>query len=178
MKDYLELYLSFLKVGAVMFGGGYAMLPHLTRELVDRRGWTSEQELTDYIAIAQCTPGVIAINTATFVGHKRKGVLGGIVATLGVITAPVAVILAVCMLLEHFWETPAVVHAFGGIRIAVAALILTAIVRLAKNNIKDVFGIILAVLAFLAVLLLGASPVWVVLGAAVAGLVAGRVKKS
>lgn len=178
MKDYLELFWTFMKIGAFMFGGGYSMLPLLNRELVDRKGWTTEEELLDYFAIAQCTPGIIAINTATFIGNKRKGVLGGAVATLAVITVPVIVVLIIVSLLMRFWALPAVAHAFSGVRVAVAALIAAAVVRLVKSGVKNWFGVVLCVLAFVLVALLGQSPVLVIVCAAVVGLVAGRVRKA
>ena len=118
MKDLLNLYLVFVKIGAFMFGGGYSMLPLLTRELVDNRQWVDETELLDYFAIAQCTPGIIAVNTATFVGQKRRGFIGGLVATLGVITVPILLILLIAALLVGFWQHPVVNHAFAGIRVA------------------------------------------------------------
>ena len=177
MKELWTIYLTFLKIGALMFGGGYSMLPLLNRELVDRRGWTTEEEMLDYFAIAQCTPGIIAINTATFVGHKRRGFLGGLVATLGVITAPILVVLAIVALLMRFWHLPLVQDAFAGIRVAVAALIAAAILRLIRAGVKNWFGLALCIAAFVCVAVFDLSPVWVVLGAAVAGLAAGRVKK-
>ena len=178
MKDIWSLYFAFFKIGAFMFGGGYSMLPLLNRELVDRRGWTDEEELLDYFAIAQCTPGIIAINTATFIGNKRKGFWGGAAATLGAITVPVLVVLIIASLLMRFWALPAVAHAFAGVRVAVAALIAASVVRLVKSGVKNWFGVALCTLAFIAVALLGQSPVLVIVCAAVAGLIAGRVKKT
>lgn len=178
MKELWTLYYSFLKIGAFMFGGGYSMLPLLNRELVDRRGWTNEEELLDYFTIAQCTPGVIAINTATFIGHKRRGLLGGAVATLGVITAPVLVVLVIAAVLMQFWSQPLVQAAFRGVRVATAALIAAAVVRLVKSGVKGWLGIVLCVLAFIGVAVFGGSPVLVIVCAAVAGFIAGRLKKS
>ena len=171
------IYGTFFKIGAMMFGGGYSMLPLLTRELVDKRGWTSEEEMIDYFAIAQCTPGIIAINTATFVGHKRHGFTGGLVATLGIITAPILVVLCIAALLMRFWSLPIVQNAFAGMRVAVAALIVGAVARLIRAGVKNWFGIILSMLAFVCVAVLGQSPVWVILGAAAVGLIAGRRRK-
>ncbi len=177
MKNLLKLYLTFLKIGAFMFGGGYSMLPLLERELVGRLGWISEEELLDYFAIAQCTPGVIAINTATFIGQKRGGFAGGAFATLGVITVPLLLVIVIVSALMRFWHLPAVANAFDGIRVAVAALIAAAVVRLARSNVKNLFGIILCVLGFIAVAVFGQSPIVVVAGAAVAGLAAGRIRR-
>ena len=169
------LFWSFCKIGAFMFGGGYSMLPLLTRELVDRRHWTTEDELLDYFAIAQCTPGIIAVNTATFVGQKLDGLLGAAAATLGVITVPMLLILLIASVLAPFWSLPAMVHAFAGIRAAVAALIAAAVVRLCKASVKNWFGVALCALSFVIVALLGQSPVIVVAGAALAGILAGRI---
>ncbi|HRX57488.1 MAG TPA: chromate transporter [Eubacteriales bacterium] len=177
MKNLLKLYLTFVKIGAFMFGGGYSMLPLLERELVERLGWTSEEELLDYFAIAQCTPGVIAVNTATFIGQKRGGFWGGAMATLGVITVPLLLVIVIVSALMRFWHLPAVTNAFDGIRVAVAALIAAAVVRLARSNVKNLFGIVLCVLGFVAVAVLGQSPIVVVAGAALAGLVAGRIRR-
>ncbi|MDO4572788.1 MAG: chromate transporter [Clostridia bacterium] len=177
MKELWSIYITFFKIGAFMFGGGYSMLPLLNRELVDRRGWTDEEELLDYFAIAQCTPGIIAINTATFVGHKRRGILGGAVATLGVITAPTLVVLVIAAALMRFWHLPAVQNAFAGVRVAVAALIAAAVLRLVKAGVRGWFGVILCLLAFAAVAFFGQSPVLVIVCAAAVGLIAGRVGK-
>ena len=176
MKELWKLYLTFAKIGAFMFGGGYAMLPLLNRELVDRNQWATEEELLDYFAIAQCTPGVIAINTATFIGNKRRGALGGAVATLGVVSVPVVLVLLIAAVLTTFWEQPAVVHAFSGIRVAVSALIASAVVRMIRASVKDWFGIALCIVGFVIVAVLGWSPVVVVAGAALAGGLLGRVR--
>ena len=174
MKDLAQLYLCFAKIGTFLFGGGYSMLPLLTRELIDNRDWATEEELLDYFAIAQCTPGVIAVNTATFVGNKRKGILGGIVATLGVVTVPMLLILIIAAVLSSFWSLPAVQHAFAGIRIAVAALIFTSVIRLAKSNIKNRFGILMCIIGFVVIAVFGQSPIVVVLITGLCGILYGR----
>ena len=99
MKELLELYLIFAKIGSVNFGGGYAMLPLLERELVTERGWVTTEELMDYFAIGQCTPGIIALNVSTFIGNKRKGVAGGITASIGFLTVPILIILLIAAFL-------------------------------------------------------------------------------
>ena len=121
MSEYLQLFWTFAQVGVCTFGGGYAMLPILQREVVDKRGWVTAEELADYFAIGQCTPGVIAVNTATFVGAKRKGNLGGVVATLGVVFPSVVIIVLIAAFLKSFAHIPAVGHAFAGVRAAVVA---------------------------------------------------------
>ena len=143
MKDLLELYWAYLKIGCVNFGGGYAMLPLLERELVNKRGWTTMDELRDYFAIGQCTPGVIALNVSTFIGQKRKGVAGAIAAMLGFLTGPIAIILVVAAFLRNFAELEVVQHAFAGIRVCVCVLILQAVLRLWKSSVVDVFTMVL-----------------------------------
>ena len=153
MKKYLELFLAFAQIGITTFGGGLAMLPILQRELVDKRHWTTEEELADYYAIGQCTPGIIAVNTATFVGYTRAGILGGIVATLGLIFPSFLIITALAAFLTSFAGLDAVKHAFNGIRACVAALILTSVIKLAKKSLIDwkcviIFLIILGLALF------------------------------
>ena len=132
MKIYLELLISFFKVGIMTFGGGYAMLPILQREIVDNKGWATEEELVDYFAIGQCTPGVIAVNTATFIGRKVKGIPGAIVATLSIVLPSLIIISALAGVIEAFSHIAWVQHAFGGIRICVSVLIGNAVVKLLK----------------------------------------------
>lgn len=150
MNIYLQLIQSFIKVGAFTFGGGYAMLPLLQREIVENRHWATEEELMDYFAVGQCTPGVIAVNTATFIGYNLKGVLGGIVATLAIIFPSIVIILIIASLLQNFADIAIVQHALAGIRIAVCILIFNAIVKLFKSGISDWIGIVIFVIALIA----------------------------
>ncbi len=143
MKDLLDLYWTYLKIGCVNFGGGYAMLPLLERELANKKGWVTMDELRDYFAIGQCTPGVIALNVSTFVGQKRKGVAGAIAAMLGFLTGPIAIILILAAFLRNFAELEAVQHAFAGIRVCVCVLIVQAVLRLWKKSIVDPFTLAL-----------------------------------
>jgi chromate transporter len=168
------MFLTFAKVGVMTFGGGYAMLPILQREVVEKKGWATEEELMDYFAIGQCTPGIIAVNTATFVGHKVKGVAGGIAATLGVISPSLVIITVIAMVLENFMDIVWVQHAFAGIRVAVCALITASVVKLFKSNVKKNWHIVLAVIAFVWVALLKLSPVYVVVGCAVLSFIFGK----
>ncbi len=123
LKKLFALFLTFAKVGVMTFGGGYAMLPILQREVVEKKGWVTEEELADYFAIGQCTPGVIAVNTATFVGQKLAGMAGGIVATLGVVFPPLVIISALAEVITRYAHLPWVQHAFAGIRVCVCVLI-------------------------------------------------------
>ena len=137
MNIYADLFLTFAKIGVCTFGGGYAMLPILQRELVEKRGWATEEELSDYFAIGQCTPGIIAVNTATFVGHSRKGAAGGVVATLGLVFPCLVIIMLIAAFLQNFAEQPVVVHAFNGVRACVCALILSSVLKLRKSTVVD-----------------------------------------
>ena len=170
MNLYLDLFLTFAKVGVCTFGGGYAMLPILQREVVENKGWATDEELTDYFAIGQCTPGVIAVNTATFIGQKRRGILGGIMATLGVVFPSLVIIAALAGVITTFSHLAWVQHAFAGIRVCVCVLIFNAVLKLWKGAVKDVWGLVI----FLVILALSVftklSPIIYVLAAAVAGL--------
>lgn len=133
----LDLFLTFAKMGAMTFGGGYAMLPILQREVVEKKKWATEDQLADYYAVGQCTPGIIAVNTATFVGASQAGIPGGIVATLGVVFPSILIILAIAAFLSGFMHLEAVAHAFNGVRAGVVALILVSIIKLFKGTVKD-----------------------------------------
>lgn len=170
MKKYIDLFLVFAKIGVMTFGGGYAMLPMLERELIDNRGWTTNEELMDYFAVAQCTPGVIAVNTATFIGYKLYGNLGGIVATLGVVFPSLVIITTIAGVLTNFADIPAVKHAFAGVRVCVCVLIFNAVVKLWKGAIKDKTALVLFVVIFLLSVFLDVSPVVYVIACAVAGI--------
>lgn len=174
----LELYLTFMKIGAVMFGGGYSMLPLLMRELVDNKKWCTEEEVLDYFSLAQCTPGVIAINSATFVGYKRGKVLGGIVASLGVVTVPILIITVIAAVLQNLMDYPLVQHIFAGVRVAVAALMTVTIIRLIKKAAKDWISWAIVIAAFLLLTVVGLDSVWLVLITAAFGILVGRWKKA
>ena len=171
MKTLLSLFITFAKVGVMTFGGGYAMLPILQREIVEKKKWATDEELMDYFAIGQCTPGIIAVNTATFIGQKTKGVLGGIFATLGLVFPSLIIISLLAGVIEAFSDVEWVQHAFGGIRICVCALILNAFLKLFKKSASDVITFIIflavAVLAFFTDL----SPVIFVVISAILGIV-------
>lgn len=170
LKSFWRLFAAFFKIGIMTFGGGYAMLPMLEREIVEKHGWTTREELLDYFAIGQCTPGIIAVNTATFIGYKLKKIPGGVVATVGVITPSVIIISVIAALLSGFGDNVWVTKAFVGIRVAVGALITSSVIKLVKSSVKNVLHILLAVAAFVVVAVFGQNPVWAVLAAAVFGL--------
>ena len=158
MNEYLDLYTTFVRIGCVTFGGGYAMLPILERELVDKKHWTTMDDLRDYFSIGQCTPGIIALNVSTFIGEKKKGVPGALLATTGFLTGPIIIILIIASgfltgpiiiiliiasFLTNFAEQPIVQHAFAGIRVCVCVLIVQAVLRLWKKSIVDGFTLFL-----------------------------------
>lgn len=145
----LELYTSFFKVGALTFGGGLAMLPMLKREVAENKKWVTEEEILDIYAIGQCTPGIIAVNTATFIGYQEAGMLGGTLATLGVISPSIIIICLVASILKNFMNLPIVLHALAGIRVTVCAMMLQTVVTMAKKGIKDKLGVFLFLAAFL-----------------------------
>ncbi len=152
------------------FGGGYAMLPILQREIVDNKKWATNEELMDYFAIGQCTPGVIAVNTATFIGHKNKGVLGGILATLGVVFPSLVIISLLAGVIAAFSHIEWVQHAFGGIRVCVCVLIANAVIKLFKKAVVDIPTLIIFLCVALLAYFTPLSPVVFVLVAAAAGI--------
>ena len=165
-----QLFLTFAKVGVMTFGGGMAMLPILQREVVEDKGWATDEELVDYFAIGQCTPGIIAVNTATFVGQKQAGILGGIAATLGIVFPSLVIITALAGVINSFSHLAWVQHAFAGIRVCVCVLIFNAVLKLWKSAVKDVWGVVIFLAVFLASVLTDLSPVLYVLVAGAAGI--------
>ena len=166
----LKLFVVFFKIGAMMFGGGAAMLPILKAEVVDKRRYTSDEELIDLYAISQCTPGIIAVNIATFLGYKLRGVSGAAMATLGVVAPAIMIITAVATILMQFMDNRYVVYAFSGVRVAVVALIANVVMDLLKNNIKNWGKAAAFVLALVILLYVKISPVALVLFMGIAAL--------
>ena len=171
MQILYKLFLAFFKVGLFTFGGGYAMLPMLQREIVDHHGWVTEEEVLDYYAIGQCTPGVIAVNTATFVGTKIKGALGGAVATIAVVCPSLIIITLISSVLKNFSEFEVVQHAFSGIRVAVGVLIVGSVWKLYRKGVKGALSNGIFAASLLLVALLDLSPVWIVLAAVLLGVI-------
>ena len=174
MGELLNLFRTFFAIGGLTFGGGYAMLPMLQREVVEKHGWATEEELLNCFAIGQCTPGIIAVNTATFVGYKQRGVAGGIAATAGVVAPSLIIITLIAMLLQNFMDIAWVQHAFAGVRVAVCALIVQSVVKMAMKSVKSPLQIGLALVSFVLVALLGASPVYIVVGCMLLSLALGH----
>ncbi|MDU3688099.1 MAG: chromate transporter [Anaerococcus hydrogenalis] len=173
MKILLDLYITFFKIGAFTFGGGYAMLPLLQRELVDKRKWITEEEMLDYYAIGQTTPGIIAVNTSTFCGRKRKGNLGGIFASLGFITPSIIIITLIANFLKEFSHLLLIQHAFAGIRIAVSALVLNTVINMVKKTANTKTKILIFVLTFIAIGIFSISPIIIVIACGVFGILFG-----
>jgi len=171
-----KLFFTFAKIGATTFGGGYAMLPVLDAELVDKNGWVTSEDLTDWFAIGQCTPGVIAVNVATFTGKKIRGNIGGVAATLGVVFPSIVIISIISAFIKGFAEYEVVKHAFAGIRVCVCVLILNSVIKLFKSGVKTAFALGLFIAVFAAAVLLDISPIPLVLASGVIGGVYGWIK--
>ena len=171
MKTLIDLFFTFCRIGGLTFGGGYAMLPIIQKEIVEEKKWATEEEVLDYYAVGQCTPGIIAVNTATFIGYKVHGIIGAIVATLGVVFPSLIIITIIAALLKNFANYSIVQHAFSGIRVVVIALIVSAILKLGKTSIKNSGTLIIAIIAFILVAFVNLSPIYIVVAAACIGLI-------
>ena len=181
IRTVFEVFLTFLKIGAFTFGGGYAMIPLIQREVVEKKKWITDDDILEIVAIAESTPGPIAINAATFVGYRTCGFLGSLAATLGVVTPSFAIILALSSILDLFYDVPAVRYAFTGIRAGVLALILKALVSMYRKTHKNPLSYVLMAIAFISVAFLKIDAIWVIVACAVVGLtaalLAGRREK-
>lgn len=143
MKNYWKLFVVFAQIGVCTFGGGYAMLSLLQKVIVEQYHWASEEELMDYYAIGQCTPGIIAINTSTFIGYKVLGLAGAIVATLGFVFPSIVIITLIAAFMQNFAELSIIAHAFAGIRVCVCVLIFDAVVKLGKKSIINKASVVI-----------------------------------
>lgn len=174
MKELIQLFTIFFRIGGFTFGGGYAMLPIIQEEIVNKKKWATDEEIIDYYAIGQCTPGIIAVNTATFIGYKKKGIMGAISATLGLVSPSLIIITIIARFFDHFQDYKIVQHAFAGIQIGVIGLIISAVVNMYKQSVKDRLGIILFIIGFVIVGFLELSPVIVIVIAAIIGIIKWR----
>ena len=177
-KNYRELwkvFLTFLKIGAFTFGGGYAMIPLIQKEAVENHKWITDEDILEIIAIAESTPGPIAINSATFVGYRTCGVLGSVCATLGVVLPSFVIIFAISFVLRQFQELKAVQYAFSGIRAGVLALLCKALWGMYKKNQKNWVSYIVMAGSFVLTALLDISVLPVLIGCAVFGLVTAKI---
>lgn len=173
----LEIFIIFFKMSAVTFGGGYAMLPILQREVVDKRNWMTHERIIDYYAVSQGLPGIIAINVSVFIGKERRGFWGGLIGALGMVSPCLVIISLIAAFLSNFQELPLVRHAFAGVTICVAALILDAVIGLWKKAIINLFGVSLFVMSFGALLVFEMSPIIIVLASAGTGILFHKLKK-
>ena len=169
LRQFVELYIAFLKIGAFTFGGGLAMMPIMQRELMEKRGWVTEEELIDYFAIGQSTPGIIAVNVATFVGYKRLGWFGGIIGTLGVVTPSWVIIMLLAGAISSVDKYPLAQKALHGINVAVAALLTSVIVKFAKKTIKNVWNAVFMLLAFVLIYFFKVQSVWIIIASLITG---------
>lgn len=177
MNIFVDLFLTFAKIGGITFGGGAAMLPMFQREVVENKHWATEEEMVDYYAIGQCTPGIIAVNTATLIGRKQAGIAGAIVATLGMVFPSLVIITALATLIQNYSHIAWVKHAFAGIRVCVCVLIFNAVIKLGKKSLIDLPTKIIFALVLIASVILNVSPIAFIVLAALAGIVL-QVKKS
>lgn len=176
IKSLGQLFWSFFKIGGLTFGGGLTMLPMLERELVDKRNWVTEEELLDCYAIGQCTPGIIAVNTATFVGYKREKVAGGIIATLGMVCPSILIITVVALFLRNFMDNVWFGHAIMGIRGVVCALLVNTVINLGKKSLKSIFAWIVCAVVFVLAFFTKLPTVIIVILAAASGIVMMLIK--
>ena len=174
-NDILTLFLVFLKIGAFTFGGGYAMIPLIQREVVENRKWLDDEDILDIIAIAESTPGPIAINAATFVGFRVAGFWGSLISTLGVVLPSVLIILLISYLLAFFEDLTVIKYAFWGIRACVLALLCKAWWGMFKKSKKTIISMIIAVCAFVLTAVIGIDSIYVIIGCAAVGLVSSLI---
>lgn len=176
MNIFLELLISFVKIGFLTIGGGYVMLPMMQSELIEKKHWITEEELLDYYAVGQSTPGIIAVNVATFVGYKKAGVTGGIVATLGIIAPSLIIITALAGVIQSIDQYPNVQKAMSGINVAVCALITDATLNFIKKGVKNFVTLLVLLASFLLIYYVKVPSYLIVLGAAFLGVITYFVK--
>lgn len=177
VKNLLSLFLTFAKIGVMTFGGGLTMLPLLTKEIVEKKKWASEEQLLDYYAVGQCTPGIIAVNTATFIGYSQAGIAGGIFATVGMVTPSVLIIIAVAAALQQFMEYPVVASALMGIRAVVCALLSHTVITLAKKSLVDIVTAMIFIIGFVLCFIFDITPILVVIVGAIIGIAVNKVRE-
>lgn len=176
MKEYLELYWAFFRIGGLTFGGGLSMLPMLKYELVEKKKWVSEEQLLDCYAVGQCTPGIIAVNTATYVGYLKKGLSGAIWGTAGMISPSILIITTLCLFLNNFMDNVWVQHALMGIKGVVCALMLNTVISLAKKSLVSPACVVIGILATILAMFTEIPTVLIVVVAAIAGIIYEKIK--
>ncbi len=166
-----ELFWAFSRIGLFTIGGGLAMLPMLQKEIVEKYNWASDKEILDYFAIGQSTPGIIAINVATFIGYKKKGIIGALFATFGMVLPSWIIIILIAMFFQHFSENILIQKALLGVRIAVVVLITNAVIKMGKKSIVNSAGAVIAIIAFILIAWQGVSPIYIIIAAGLTGYV-------
>ena len=177
MREFWELYTTFFRIGGLTFGGGLTMLPMLKYELVQKKNWVEEDDLLNYYAVGQCTPGIIAVNVSTFVGYKRKGIPGAIVSTLGMISPSLIIVSILAMFIQQFMDNPYVAHAVGGIKVVVCALMLNTVLTMGKKSIVDKITAVMTVGGFLLAMFTPVPTVFLVVLAGIVGIVLYKTGK-
>ena len=167
MRLLMDLFITFFKMGCIAFGGGYALLPIIQREIVENKGWATNEEVIDYFAVGQCTPGIISLNVSTFIGYKHKGIIGSICSTLGFIAPSIT----------EFSHLPVVNYAFAGIRVCVCVLIFNAVISIGKTGVIDKLTLIICLIVFGLAVFTNVSPILSVICAGLAGIIIKSVKK-
>ena len=170
-RECIDLFWSFFKIGCVLFGGGYTVLPLLQREFSEKRSFATNEELADYFALSQCTPGIIAVNVAVYIGYKRQKAPGALFSALGIILPSFIIITLISSLIFRFSDIPVVAHTFAGLRIAVCVIILNAVIKLIKSGAKNIFYFIVFGISFLAVIIFNISPVFIILSGGILGVI-------
>lgn len=176
MKEYLELYWAFFRIGGLTFGGGLSMLPMLKYELVEKKKWVSEEQLLDCYAVGQCTPGIIAVNTATYVGYLKKGLAGAIWGTAGMISPSILIITTLCLFLNNFMDNVWVQDALMGIKGVVCALMLNTVISLAKKSLVSPLCVVIGIAATILAMFTDVPTVLIVVVAAIVGIIYEKIK--
>lgn len=177
VKKLLSLFLTFAKIGGITFGGGLTMLPLLTKEIVEKKKWATEEELLDYYAVGQCTPGIIAVNTATFIGYYQAGILGGIFATLGMVAPSIVIITIVASVLQTFMDYPIVASALTGINAIVCALLSHTVITLGRKSLVNAVSVVLFIIGLIACFVFDVTPILLVIFGGVVGIAYGKIKE-
>ena len=177
IKKLLSLFLTFAKIGGITFGGGLTMLPLLTREIVEKKKWATEEELLDYYAVGQCTPGIIAVNTATFIGYYQAGVFGGIFATFGMVFPSIVIITVVASVLQSFMDYPIVSSALTGINAIVCALLSHTVITLGKKSLVNVVSVVLFIIGLIACFVFDITPILLVVFGGIVGVITTKIKE-
>lgn len=175
-KELWQLFIVFFRIGGLTFGGGLTMLPMLKYELVQKKNWVTEEELLDYYAVGQCTPGIIAVNTATFVGYKRQGIIGGIISTLGMVCPSVVIISIVATIFQSLIHNVWFQHAIMGIKGVVCALMLNTVLTLAKKSLVNKLCIVICLAAFLLAMFTPVPTILIVVAAGAFGVISEKVR--